>query len=190
MSCMLAKGTAVISLDTGLTMGKIENVYVDCGSRQLVAFSFGRGSTRLGRRGGHFVEVADIHAIGPDAVTLDDARAVHDLVLMDGATRNLMELDQLVKRDVITEGGAKLGHIVGLDFDPHTFRLLQVRIDDRYRAEELVIAGTDLRNIGEEVIVVTEPVTPSMDPDRAVRPARLPLPLDPGRYGSDLRRAG
>jgi len=189
MSCMLAKGTAVISLDTGLTMGKIENVYVDCGSRQLVAFSFGRGSTRLGRRGGHFVEVADIHAIGPDAVTLDDARAVHDLVLMDGATRNLMELDQLVKRDVMTEGGVRLGYIVGLDFDPDTYLLIQISVDDRRRAEEVVIAGSDILNIGEEIIVARQPAPSSGRSDQVRRAARTPMPLVLDRTGRELHRA-
>lgn len=190
MSTMLAKGTPVISLDTGVTIGKIENVYMDCGSRRLAAISFGSSSMLFGRKGGHVVEVADIHAIGPNAVTLDDARAVHDLVLMDGATRNLIELDQLVKRDVMTDGGARLGHIVELDFDPATFRLLQIRIDDRRRVEELLIAGSDILNIGEEIIVVRHPAAASTGQDWLTRSACVPKPTDRNPIGRELQRAG
>ena len=189
MSGTLAKGTPVISLDTGVTLGKIERVYLDCESRRLVAFSFSRGAGLFGRKGGHIVEIDDIHAIGPDAVTLDDARAVHDLVLMDGATRRLVELDQLVRRDVMTDGGEKLGHIVGLDFDPETYRLVNVRIDDRHRDEELVVPAADVRNIGQELIVVAE-----QPAKRAVRPrpvpSVIPTPMDRHVLDDGFRRAG
>lgn len=190
MSSMLAKGTPVISLKTGVTLGKVVSVYMDCGSRRLVAFSFGRGGAVFGRKGGHIVEVADVHAIGPDAVTLNDARVVHDLVLMDGATRNLIELDQLVKRDVMTDDGSRLGHIVGLDFDPRTYRLLQIRIDDRRRVEELLIAGSDIVSIGEEIIVVRQPTAFSGAPARAISRTRMSPLMSRERFESDLQRAG
>ena len=189
MSGTLAKGTPVISLDTGVTLGKIERVFFDCESRRLVAFSFSRGTGLFGRKGGHIVEIDDIHAIGPDAVTLDDARAVHDLVLMDGATRSLIELDELVRRDVMTAGGAKLGHIVGLDFDPDTYRLVNVRIDDRHRDEELVLPAADVQNIGQEIIVVADPPAERTALPRPT-PSIVPTPWDRRIHDDGFRRAG
>lgn len=190
MSGMLAKGTPVISVESGVTLGKIEHVYLDCESLKLVAFTFTRSAGLLARKGGHIVEIDDIHAIGPDAVTLDDARVVHDLVLMDGATRHLVELDQLVKRPVMSDRGSKLGHIVGLDFDPTTYRLIDVRIDDRHLNDELVIACRDIRSIGEELIVVAEPAVETVDIDRVARPSPIPTQMDRGRHETDFRRTG
>jgi len=121
---------------------------------------------------------------------LDDARVVHDLVLMDGANRNLIELDHLVKRDVMTDDGARLGHIVGLDFDPRTYRLVQIRIDDRRRVAEMLIAGSGIVSIGEEIIVVRQPAAFSGVTARAISPTRQPTPIIHDRSDFDLGRAG
>lgn len=188
MSGTLTKGTPVISLDSGATLGRIESVYLDCEERRLVAFTFGRGSSLFGRKGGHIVEIDDIHAIGPDAVTLDDARAVHDLVLMDGATRHLVELDQLVRREVITDGGSRLGHIVALDFDPKTYRLLQMRIEDRTRAEETVIRAEKIRGIGEKIIVTSD--EPRVAVDRLAGTTKAPTLIGRDTTVGELRRVG
>jgi len=185
----LAKGTPVVSLDTGVTLGKIESVYLDCDTRRLVAFSFTSGGGLLSSKRAHIVEIDDIHAIGPDAVTLDDARAVHDLVLMDGKVQHLVDLDQVVKRTVMTDAGANLGRIVGLDFDPNTFRLQRIRVEDKGRDGGRSIDGGDVVSIGEEVIVVADPATASAGqaPHHAMP---VPTPLDHGRHATDLRHAG
>lgn len=188
MSSTLAKGTPVVSLDTGITLGKIESVFLDCDARRLVAFSFSTGGGLLSSKRGHIVEIDDIHAIGPDAVTLDDARAVHDLVLMDGKVQNLVDLDQVVKRGVMTDAGANLGHILGLDFDPETFRLQSIRVKDK-AGEERSVDGTDIVSIGEEVIVVADPATAAAR--RAASEAMpMPTPMDRVRQGGDMQRAG
>lgn len=188
MSSSLAKGTPVVSLDTGVTLGKIESVYLDCDARRLVAFSFSSGGGLLSSKRGHIVEIDDIHAIGPDAVTLDDARAVHDLVLMDGKVQNLVDLDAVVKRGVMTDAGANLGHIVGLDFDPETFRLQRIRTKDK-AGEERSVDGGDVVAIGEEVIVVADPATAAA---RRAAPQAIPLPtpMDRPGQGGALQRAG
>jgi len=187
---MLAKGTPVVSLDTGMTMGKIESVYLDCESRRLVAFTFSRSTGLFARRGGHIVEIDDIHAIGPDAVTLDDARAAHDLVLMDGRRQRLVELDQLVRRTVMTDGGAKLGNIVGIDFDQQTYRLARLRVDDRGRDSEREIDGDDVLSIGEEIIVVADRRGVTADRDRVIQPTRVPTAMTRFRDVDEVRRTG
>lgn len=192
MSGMLAKGTPVISLDTGVTLGKIESVFLDCEARRLVAFTFSRGGGLLSGKRAHIVEIADIHAIGPDAVTLDDARVVHELVLMDGKCQALVELDQVVKREIMTDGGVKLGHILGLDFDPDTYRLERIRVEDKERDGERIIAGDEVMSIGEEVIVVADWVPgTAVDPSAAsslVPPS--PTPLDRRNHDDGYLRAG
>jgi sporulation protein YlmC with PRC-barrel domain len=184
----LTKGTPVMSLDTGVTLGKIESVYLDCDARRLVAFSFSSGGGLLAAKRAHIVEIDDIHAIGPDAVTLDDARAVHDLVLMDDKLQNLVELDQMVKRSVMTDAGANLGRILGLDFDPETFRLQCIRVEDKGRGGEQTVDGHDIVSIGEEVIVVAGPATASASQaSRQTMPSLTPL--DRSRHAGDLQHA-
>jgi sporulation protein YlmC with PRC-barrel domain len=178
----LAKGTPVISLDTGATLGKIESVYLDCATRRLVAFSFSSGGGLLSSKRAHIVEIDDIHAVGPDAVTLDDARAVNDLVLMDDKVQHLIELDQVVKRSVMTDAGARLGRILGLDFDPETFRLRQLRVEDKGRDGGRIVDGHDVISIGEEVIVVADPATTA--PGHGML---APSPTDQGRHPVDMR---
>lgn len=189
MSGTLAKGTPVVSLDTGVTLGKIDSVYLDCDARRLVAFTFIRGAGLFGRKGGHIVEIDDIHAIGPDAVTLDDARAAHDLVLMDGRCQRLVELDQLVRRKVMTDGGVDLGHIVGIDFDQQTYRLTRLRVDGRGRDAEREVEGADVLSIGEEIIVVADRST-TTSTSRPLAPSLVPTPWDRQIHDDGYRRAG
>lgn len=189
MNSTLAKGTPVISLDTGVTLGKIESVYLDCDTRRLVAFSFSSGGGLLSSKRAHIVEIDDIHAVGQDAVTLDDARAVHDLVLMDGKVQQLIDLDEVVKRAVMTDAGTNLGRILGLDFDPETFRLHRIRVEEKGRDGGRSIDGGDIISIGEEVIVVADPATTSAAhaPSHAML---APTPMDQVRHTADLRHAG
>ena len=94
MSTRLVKGTPVISLADGSTLGAIDHVYFDPGRLAVVGFTFHKGGLFGGGTSG-LVEIADVHAFGPDAVTITDISVVHcDLALeAKVAQRDVADLD-------------------------------------------------------------------------------------------------
>lgn len=188
MSGMLAKGSAVINLDSGVVLGKIDRVFLDRVALRLVAFTFTQGSGLFKGKRAHVVEIDDTRAIGPDAVTLDDARVVRDLVVMDGRNRGLVELDHLAELEIMTDGGTLLGRVVGLDFDSATFRMSRIHVEEANGGGERLIAAGDVVNIGAELIVVAERRT--VPSDRQLAGARrMPEPLDRIGHAEDWRQA-
>jgi sporulation protein YlmC with PRC-barrel domain len=157
MSGKLSKGTTVVSLESGATLGKVDHVYLDPATKELVAFSFATGSLLSGKVS-HLVDIADVHAIGPDAVTLGDTSAIHDLLAVEGKCDELVDLDTLIKRNVITEGGEALGQVAGLDFEADSYRLVRLHVSPGLLKENSVIPGHAIRNIGDEMIVVADDV--------------------------------
>ena len=75
MTTRLVKGTPVISLADGSTLGAIDHVYFDPARLAVVGFTFHKGGLFGGGTSG-LVEIADVHAFGPDAVTISDISVV------------------------------------------------------------------------------------------------------------------
>ncbi len=158
VSTRLVKGTAVVSLDDGAKLGKIDHVYLDPARKEIVAFSFQHGGGLLGGKTSHLVDVADVHGIGQDAVTLDGAAVVRSELAVAAKRAELVDLEDLLKRTVITESGTVIGQVAAIGFGLDTYRLTGIEVSPGFFKTRATIAAEEIENIGEELIVVADAI--------------------------------
>lgn len=157
MTTKLAKGTAVVSLADGVRLGVVDRVYLDPERLELVGFSFHQGRGLFSAKQTGLIEIGDVRGFGPDAVTVDDVSVVHcDMALM-GRDGDLIDLDDLLQRQVLTEGGLLLGDVVSVNFGEDSHRLIAVEVASNDQVDHWWVACDQVVHIGAELIVVAEP---------------------------------
>jgi uncharacterized protein YrrD len=156
MSTRLVKGTAVISLADGAKLGAIDHVYLDPRRKEIVGFSFHSGG--LFGKTSNMVDVSDVHSIGPDAVTLTDTSAVRSEIAINAKCEDLIELDDLLKRKVVTEGGTFVGQVTCIEFGLDSYRLTQIAVSSGLMRGTDTIHADDILNVAGELVVVSDAV--------------------------------
>ena len=156
MSTKLVKGTAVVSITDGEKLGTIDHVYLDPNSKRIVGFSFHSGGF-LGRSSA-VVDVGDVYAIGEDAVTLNDASAVRSGLAVQSKTGDLIDLEDLLKRKVMTQGGTYVGQVASVEFGQPSYHLTQIEISPGHFKGHETIPAADIVSLGGELVVVSDAV--------------------------------
>lgn len=156
------KGLAVISIAEGEKLGTVDRVFVDATAASVVGFTVRHGSSSIipipvDSADEDLIDVDDVHAIGKDAVTLNDKAAVRG-----DQTRSrmdqLMELDQMSGLKVVTEGGTYVGEVASSVIDATTFKMTELEISPGFFKSNRQIALGQVVNIGQELIVVSDSV--------------------------------
>lgn len=157
MSTKLVKGTSVVSLADGAELGKVENVYLEPKRKQIVAFSFKSGGGLFGGTSINLVDVTDVHAIGPDAVTITDASVVHCELAIRDRCDGLVELDDLLKRKVMTDTGEEVGHIAAIHFDQGSYSLSGLDVTaGHFHQQKATISSEQIVQIGDDLVLIRE----------------------------------
>ena len=176
----LVKGTPVISLADGSTLGAIDHVYFDPERLAVVGFTFHKGGLFGGGTSG-LVDIADVHAFGPDAVTITDISVVQSDLAVESRRGNLLDLEDLLKRPVMTDGGTCLGHVGAIQFGDASHRLTAVDVVAAGSDEHSRIAADEIQAIGDEFIIVADPsAVPAADEVLESRPLRVVTALPAG----------
>ena len=170
MSTTLAKGTAVVSLADGTKLGTIDHVYLDPQRKEIVGFSFHQGGLFGGKPAG-VVDVGNVHAFGPDAVTIDDAAAVRSELAIDARCDGLIDLEDLLKRTVITEGGTVVGHVAAVQFGQDAYKLTAVEVAGGLFQGTRLVAADQIARIGAELVVVADAVVTGATGEASRQPA-------------------
>ncbi len=157
MSTRLVKGTAVVSLADGKKLGSIDRVYLDPERKEIVGFSFHHGGL-FGAKTTGMVDVSDVHAFGPDAVTVDDVTAVRSELALEAHRDALIDLEDLLKRKVLTEGGTFVGQVVSVRFAQDSYRLTAIEVSPGFFQENRLVPSQEVEQIGDELIVVSDTV--------------------------------
>jgi uncharacterized protein YrrD len=156
MSTKLTKGTDVISLADGAELGTIEHIFLDPERKRVVAFSFKSGGKLFGGKAINLVDVTDVHAIGPDAVTITDASVVHCEMAVGDRCNGLLELDDLLKRKVMTDAGEEVGHIAAIHFDQGSFTLTGIDvISGHFHQHRESIDAARIARIGDDLVLIS-----------------------------------
>ena len=167
MTTRLVKGTPVISLADGSTLGAIDHVYFDPERLAVVGFTFHKGGL-LGSGTSGLVEIADVHAFGPDAVTITDISVVKNDLAVETRRGDLLDLEDLLKRPVMTDSGTRLGHVGAIQFGDASHRLAaklprdvigvsESGLKSRAELEQLASAGYRAFLIGERFMTDADP---------------------------------
>jgi sporulation protein YlmC with PRC-barrel domain len=102
--------------------------------------------------------VSDVHAFGPDAVTIGSATAVRSELAVAGQREELLDLEELLKRKVLTEGGTFVGQIVSVRFGQDSYRLTGIEVSPGFFKEHRVIPVAQVVQIGAELVLVDDAV--------------------------------
>ena len=156
MTTRLVKGTPVISLADGSTLGTIDHVYFDPERLAVVGFTFHKGGIFGGGTSG-LVEITDVHAFGPDAVTISDISVVQNDLAVETRRGDLLDLEHLLKRPVMTDSGTRLGHVAAIQFGDASHRLTAIDVVATGSDEHNRIAASEIQAIGDEMIIVADP---------------------------------
>ncbi len=156
-STKLVKGTAVVSLADGAKLGAIDRVLLDPQRQEIVGFTFRQGGLFGGKTAG-LVDVADVHAFGPDAVTVNDVSAVRSELAIDARCDELVDLEDLLKRKVITDGGTYVGQVTSVRFGQDSYRLTAIEVSPGFFQDHRLIAAEHVVHLGTELIVVSDAV--------------------------------
>jgi sporulation protein YlmC with PRC-barrel domain len=177
MSTRLVKGTDVVSLADGAELGEIENVYLEPEQKQIVAFSFKSGSGLFSGKSINMVDITDVHAIGPDAVTITDASVVRCEMAVGDRREGLVELDDLLKRKVMTDTGEEIGQISAIHFDQGSYRLSGLDVTSgHFHQQKATVDAAQILQIGDDLVLIREEM-PAVERQvvRAKREDREPL---------------
>jgi uncharacterized protein YrrD len=156
MTTRLVKGTPVISLADGSTLGTIDHVYFDPERLAVVGFTFHKGGLFGGGTSG-LVEITDVHAFGPDAVTITDISVVKNDLAVETRRGDLLDLEDLLKRPVMTDSGTRLGHVGAIQFGDASHRLTAIDVVATGSGEQSRISADEIQAIGDELIIVADP---------------------------------
>ena len=157
MSTKLVKGTAVVSLEDGTKLGTVDTVYLDPARQEIVGFSFHQGGLFKGRTSG-LVDVSDVHAFGTDAVTITSATAVRSELAIADRCDALMNLEDLLKRKVLTQGGTFVGQVVSVRFGQDSYKLTGIEVSPGHFKDHRVIPSEQVAQIGTELVLVDDAV--------------------------------
>ena len=156
------KGIAVISIADGTKLGAVERAYLDPEAKRLVGFAFGAGGGLLAgeTEATSLVDVDKIHSLGPDALTLDRPDAAQGQET-GAAGGSLIDLDELTKRKVVTDGGTFVGQVASVEFDERSFRLTQIEASPGFFKSNRTIPIDQVISLGSDVVVVSDAVCAS-----------------------------
>jgi uncharacterized protein YrrD len=169
MTTPLVKGMPVVSLAHGSTLGAIDHVYFDPERLAVVGFTFHQGGGLFGGGSSGLVDIADVHAFGPDAVTIDDVSVVHSELAVEPRRDTLLDLESLLHRTVMTAGGERIGKVTAVLFGDASYRLTALDVVGSGPDEHIRVGADEIHSIGEEWIIIA-------DPDEVARGSQLSRP--------------
>jgi sporulation protein YlmC with PRC-barrel domain len=171
MTTKLVKGTPVVSLADGATLGTIDHVYFDPERLAVVGFTFHQRGGLFGSGSSGLVDISDVHAFGPDAVTVNDVSVVRSELAVDAIDCNLLDLESLLNRTVMTVNGTLVGRVAAIQFGDSSHALRALDVIGEGSDDHGSIAASEIQTIGPELIIVADPA--SVATTVHVRPRRV-----------------
>ncbi|MEO6875156.1 MAG: PRC-barrel domain-containing protein [Opitutaceae bacterium] len=160
-------GLPVVTLG-GVRVGTVDQIFVNATTKRIVDFVLDADEDRPGVAA-RIVNGDDVHALGEDALTVSNSITARDAAT-DARLSGLVRLDDMATRQVMTESGTLLGHLVSVEIDPSTLQLTRVEISPGVLRGKLWIAADRVIRLGADAIMVA---------DASAEPANEAIPLGP-----------
>jgi uncharacterized protein YrrD len=144
MDANTLKGIAVVSLNEGSQLGRVEEPLFDLAARQLRALEV------HGDDGTFIVPFEQIVSIGSDAVTVTSSDATHT-PNAESAVGTLTGLHDLGKLKVVDNSGTFLGHLNSIEFNEENGR---VTLLNAHKGGLLGMGGTTTALDASSILVV------------------------------------
>ncbi len=102
-------GKAIISVEEGQELGKVQDFFLDRDLTELAAVYL--GSEGLLSRKESFIKWSDVVTLGQDAIMVKDAGCVIEATDVSEGIESYIRRDEIRDRPVDTPGGTKIGHV-------------------------------------------------------------------------------
>lgn len=159
-------GITVVDVSAGHRLGRVVDLLLDPSGRNVTAFiiqSGGGGLLTMEPATLSWLAVENVRAVGPDALTVDDATCLREFP----PAEDTIPVSELLKRQVVTEGGVSIGPVGSLDFDERSMKTTSFEITTGIFKSNRAFAAEHLVSIGPEFIVVADAVVANRDQDDA-----------------------
>ncbi len=158
------KGRAVITIDEGERVGSIADAVLDFGQRRVIAFTVTSGGIIGGSK--HTLDIAAIHKVGPDAITVLQSTALRE---GDDVADGLTRLSDLRQRNIITESGQEIGRVSDVQLDEATYDVLALETKSGSRLLPMVgnrgtVPVSEVVSFGGDVVTVRDSAAPALPP--------------------------
>jgi uncharacterized protein YrrD len=154
------RGMPLVSMKEARKLGKVQDVIVDTTEQRIVALQAKIGSEEEPG----YITVDKIHAVGKDAITLEDggsAREGRGPAGHEGERgKGTFPLKELQGDKVISYDGTLVGTVSDLEFDPTDFRVTEYEVGSGplagiTKSYKRLRATPDM-HVGEGIITVSE----------------------------------
>jgi uncharacterized protein YrrD len=160
------KGLPAININDGSKVGDVERAYFDPAKKHVTGFSIAVEGGFLHPERSVIADTIEVHSLGSGALTLESANPRGG----DTSQRygDLIDFDELVGRDVFTEGGVHVGPVSAAEFDERTFVLASLEAAPGFHKDHRTIPVGQVTTIGPDVVVVSsaalDPPSPEVIP--------------------------
>ena len=146
------KGLPVVGLVDGEPLGTVERAYFDPSTKRIVGFAFTASGGFLRPESSPMIDADEVSALDPEALVLAEPSAAHG---RETAARyvELIDLDELMHRPVVTDGGRRLGQVTSVEFDESTLQLTTLEVGSGAFRHPTSVAVDDILTIGEVIVV-------------------------------------
>jgi uncharacterized protein YrrD len=152
-------GRPVVSIETGQRLGSIDQIVFEPDGRKVAAFTV--HSDTIGgiispeQPTASWLLAEDIHAIGPDAVTVANPESLRETI----ERQDYLLAGDLVREKVVTVSGELIGNVAAIHFDPQSLAVTDVEISRGFFKSNPQIGFDHIVTVGRDVIVVDDSVT-------------------------------
>ena len=160
-------GLTVVSIGTGERLGSISEILLDPAADRVAAFAVDAGGGGLLSGFApqtRWVSASDVHAIGPDAMTIENDSVLHEAP----DAGEMTPISVLVGEKVVTEGGTYVGQVASAEIDEQTMSVTGLEVSPGFFRSNKVVSKDDVITVGDEMVIVTDAVcgTPSTSATR------------------------
>jgi uncharacterized protein YrrD len=175
------KGMAVISIEDGTKIGTISRVYVDPMQKRLVGISVDPGSSLIEADSTKLIDVTDVHSLGPDALTIEDASKIEGNET-NARWMDLIDMDRMTNDKVVTEGGEHVGGVAAVQFNPRDFLLTGIEVSPGFFKTNKFVPIDMVTTIGPDMMIVANAVC---EPEGAID-TDMAQSMDEEEFGTRL----
>lgn len=177
MEARALKGRPVVTIEGGERLGEVSDILFNLDKRAIQALSVGGGGLLGGRGEASVVEMADVRAIGADAVMVQDREVLRGEE-SEHHYRQFPNFKDLTSLKVVTETGTHMGNVAG------------VRVDEEDGAiRDLEVAYGGFAGAFKHHVVVPVSMVTTIGRDAVVIPARVLEALERSAAGQEPTEA-
>lgn len=169
-------GLPVIDLTSGKRLATVQSALVDLAGGEVVALVVQKGGWL---KDGRALRILDLHAIGEDAITVSDPEPWVAVSKITDGRSELVPVDKLRDRQVLTEDGRLLGTLEDVIIDTPTGTIREYVLSDGIIQDLLngrvSIPVPEQAVVGDESIIVPMSVSRPEEGERLADELRMDI---------------